>query len=89
MFSCVKKINFFLKPLNSLFGLVLAFYAMPPTDAALTALQDNQVGSSSGIYKMASSLGVSFGVAISATVLTMYSNSPESRTFMGRQYYCA
>ena len=92
LFSCVKKINFFFKPLNSLFGLVLAFYATPSTDAALTALPDNQVGSGSGIYKMASSLGASFGVAISATVLTMYSNSPESIqwiegvfTFMGRQ----
>lgn len=76
----------------SLFGLGLAFYATPSTDAALTALPDNQVGSGSGIYKMASSLGASFGVAISATVLTMYSNSPESIqwiegvfTFMGRQ----
>ena len=75
-----------------MFGLVLAFYATPSTDAALTALPDNQVGSGSGIYKMASSLGASFGVAISATVLTMYSNSPESIqwiegvfTFMGRQ----
>lgn len=76
----------------SLFGLGLAFYATPSTDAALTALPDNQVGSGSGIYKMASSLGASFGVAISATVLTMFSNSPESIqwiegvfTFMGRQ----
>jgi len=76
----------------SLFGLGLAFYATPSTDAALTALPDNQVGSGSGIYKMASSLGASFGVAISATVLTMFSKSPDSIqwiegvfTFMGRQ----
>src|SRR5690606_8728489 len=60
----------------ALFGLGLAFYATPSTDAALTALPDDQIGSGSGIYKMASSLGASFGVAISATVLTIFSNDP-------------
>src|SRR5690606_38133238 len=48
----------------TLFGIGLAFYATPSTDAALSALPDDQVGSGSGIYKMASSLGASFGVAI-------------------------
>lgn len=62
----------------TLFGLGLAFYATPSTDAALTALPDDQVGSGSGIYKMASSLGASFGVAISATVLTVFSSDPQS-----------
>ena len=62
----------------TLFGLGLAFYATPSTDAALTSLPDDQVGSGSGIYKMASSLGASFGVAISATVLTAFSTNPES-----------
>jgi DHA2 family multidrug resistance protein-like MFS transporter len=57
----------------SLFGLGLAFYATPSTDAALSALPDEQSGSGSGIYKMASSLGASFGVAISATVFTALS----------------
>lgn len=61
----------------SLFGLGLAFYATPSTDAALTALPDDQIGSGSGIYKMASSLGASFGVAISAAVFTAFSNNPE------------
>ena len=62
----------------TLFGLGLAFYATPSTDAALSALPDDQAGSGAGIYKMASSLGASFGVAISATVFTALSNSSES-----------
>src|SRR5690606_19630485 len=40
----------------SLFGLGLAFYATPSTDAALTNLPGDQAGAGSGIYKMASSL---------------------------------
>ena len=43
----------------TLFGLGLAFYATPSTDAALSNLPDDQAGSGSGIYKMASSLGAS------------------------------
>lgn len=54
----------------SLFGLGLAFYATPSTDAALSNLPDAQVGSGSGIYKMASSLGAAFGVAASAAIFT-------------------
>lgn len=54
----------------SLFGLGLAFYATPSTDAALSALPEDQAGSGSGIYKMASSLGAAFGVAISAALFT-------------------
>lgn len=62
----------------SLFGLGLAFYATPSTDAALSALPDAQSGSGAGIYKMASSLGASFGVAVSATVFSALSASNES-----------
>lgn len=76
----------------TLFGLGLAFYATPSTDAALAALPDDQAGSGAGIYKMASSLGASFGVAISATVFTALSRSAEPVqwiegviTFIGRQ----
>ncbi len=54
----------------TLFGLGLAFYATPSTDAALSALPDGQAGSGAGLYKMASSLGASFGVAVSAAVFT-------------------
>ena len=76
----------------SLFGLGLAFYATPSTDAALSNLPDDQAGSGSGIYKMASSLGASFGVAISATIFTVLSAENGSTrwlegviTFAGRQ----
>ena len=76
----------------TLFGLGLAFYATPSTDAALSALPDNQAGSGSGIYKMASSLGASFGVAISATIFTALSQDNGSVrwiegviSYLGRQ----
>lgn len=76
----------------TLFGLGLAFYATPSTDAALSALPDNQAGSGSGIYKMASSLGASFGVAISATIFTALSETNRSVrwiegviSYLGRQ----
>ncbi|MCS5478479.1 MFS transporter [Corynebacterium sp. YIM 101645] len=74
----------------SLFGLGLAFYATPSTDAALSALPEDQAGSGSGIYKMASSLGAAFGVAISAALFTALQEGGmeivgEAITFAGRQ----
>ena len=76
----------------TLFGVGLAFYATPSTDAALSALPAAQAGSGAGIYKMASSLGAAFGVAISAAIFTAFSANPESInwlegviTFVGRQ----
>lgn len=75
----------------SLFGVGLAFYATPSTDAALSSLPENQAGSGSGIYKMASSLGAAFGVAISAAIFTALSNTDAGRwaagviTFQGSQ----
>ena len=53
-----------------LLGLGLAFYATPSTDAALSNLPAEQAGAGAGIYKMASSLGGSFGVALSAAIFT-------------------
>jgi DHA2 family multidrug resistance protein-like MFS transporter len=76
----------------TLFGVGLAFYATPSTDAALSSLPAAQVGSGAGIYKMASSLGAAFGVAISAAVFTALSANSQSInwlegviTFQGRQ----
>jgi len=76
----------------TLFGLGLAFYATPSTDAALSNLPDDQAGSGSGLYKMASSLGASFGVAISAAIFAALSADTTSTrwlegviTFAGRQ----
>jgi len=76
----------------TLYGVGLAFYATPSTDAALSSLPDSQAGAGSGIYKMASSLGAAFGVAISATIFTALSSGTDSDrwvegviTFYGRQ----
>lgn len=75
----------------SLFGIGLAFYATPSTDAALSNLPEDQAGAGSGIYKMASSLGAGLGVAISAGVFAAL-NAGEGvhwldgvLTFVGRQ----
>lgn len=54
----------------SLFGLGLAFYATPSTDAALSNLPADQAGAGAGIYKMASSLGGAIGAAVSLAVFT-------------------
>jgi len=76
----------------TLFGIGLAFYATPSTDAALANLPDDQAGAGSGIYKMASSLGASFGVAISGAIFTALSADNATVdwiagaiTFVGRQ----
>jgi DHA2 family multidrug resistance protein-like MFS transporter len=76
----------------TLFGIGLALYATPSTDAALANLPADQAGAGSGLYKMASSLGASFGVAISAVIFTALSgdNAPVRWiagmiTFVGRQ----
>ena len=76
----------------TLYGVGLAFYATPSTDAALSGLPAAQVGSGAGVYKMASSLGAAFGVAISAAVFTALSANPGAInwlegviTFQGRQ----
>jgi MFS transporter, DHA2 family, multidrug resistance protein len=76
----------------TLFGVGLAFYATPSTDAALSNLPEGQAGAGAGIYKMASSLGAAFGVAISTGIFVGLStvNSPVSIldnviNFKGRQ----
>lgn len=65
----------------ALFGLGLAFYATPSTDAALSNLPADQAGAGAGIYKMASSLGSAIGAAISLAVFTAVAGSGGS--FMG------
>jgi DHA2 family multidrug resistance protein-like MFS transporter len=66
----------------TLFGIGLGFYATPSTDAALSNVPDNKAGTASGIYKMASSLGAAFGVAISAAIFTALSDLNTSFTAM-------
>ena len=63
--------------------------ATPSTDAALSNVPNDKAGAASGIYKMASSLGAAFGVAISAAVFTGLSGGrftfePVSELFLGR-----
>lgn len=51
----------------ALFGLGLGIYATPSTDTSVSNAPADKVGEAAGVYKMASSLGSAFGVAISAT----------------------
>jgi len=57
----------------ALFGLGLGIYATPSTDTSVSNAPANKVGEAAGIYKMASSLGGAFGVAISATAYSSIS----------------
>jgi len=57
----------------TLFGIGLGLYATPSTDAALSNVPQENTGSASGIYKMASSLGAAFGVAMSAAIFAGFS----------------
>ncbi|MBB6610914.1 MFS transporter [Pontibacter sp. Tf4] len=72
----------------TLFGIGLGFYATPSTDAALSNVPGDKAGSASGLYKMASSLGAAFGVAISAAIfygLSQHEGMPPlADLFMGR-----
>jgi MFS transporter, DHA2 family, multidrug resistance protein len=74
----------------TLFGIGLGFYATPSTDAALSNVPNDKAGAASGIYKMASSLGSAFGVAISAALFTALRGRDASlipllsRVFLGK-----
>ncbi len=52
------------------FGMGLGLYATPSADAALSSVPQEEAGSASGIYRMASALGAAFGIAISAALFT-------------------
>jgi DHA2 family multidrug resistance protein-like MFS transporter len=71
----------------TLFGIGLGFYATPSADAALSNVPSDQAGSAAGLYKMASSLGAAFGVAVSASIFTALSGmdlSAFAGFFLGR-----
>jgi DHA2 family multidrug resistance protein-like MFS transporter len=72
----------------TLFGVGLGFYATPSTDAALSNVPRDKAGTASGIYKMASSLGAAFGVALSGAMFTALGHEPGltplAGIFMGR-----
>jgi MFS transporter, DHA2 family, multidrug resistance protein len=51
-------------------GVGQGLYATPSTDAALSDVPEARAGEAAGLYKMASSLGTAFGVAVSAGIFT-------------------
>jgi len=72
----------------TLYGIGLGFYATPSTDAAMSSVPADKSGAAAGIYKMASSLGAAFGVAISYAVYTAATHVPANlvpHIFWGRQ----
>lgn len=52
----------------SIFSIGLGIYATPSTDTAISNVSDEKVGSASGIYKMASSLGGAISLAVFSSV---------------------
>ena len=72
----------------TLFGVGLGFNATPSTDAAVANVPQENEGSASAIYKMASSLGAAFGVSISAAIFAGFSKvegfGPFAQIAMGR-----
>jgi DHA2 family multidrug resistance protein-like MFS transporter len=51
-------------------GLALGGSAIPSTDAAVGAARSEQANAAAGIYRMASSLGASFGIAVPGAVFS-------------------
>lgn len=62
----------------AIMGTGFGFYATPSTNTAVGNAPAEKAGSASGIYKMASSLGGSFGVAISGAVSTAILSSDKT-----------
>lgn len=52
----------------SLYGVGVGIYATPSTDTALATLPDSMGGAGAGLYKMSSTIGGAFGLAISSAV---------------------
>ena len=72
----------------TLYGIGLGLYATPSTDAAMASVPTDKAGAAAGVYKMASSLGSAFGVAISAAIYTAAGHLPPElvpQVFWGRQ----
>lgn len=52
----------------TLYGIGVGIYATPSTDTALATLPDSMGGAGAGLYKMSSTIGGAFGLAISSAV---------------------
>ena len=57
------------------FGFGLRINATPSTDTSVSNAPSDKVGQAAGVYKIASSLGGAFGVAISAAVYGAFAES--------------
>lgn len=55
-------------------GVGIGMYATPSIDTALAHIDDDKAGIASGVYKMTSSLGYSFGLAISTATYSTILN---------------
>lgn len=54
------------------FGFGLGCYATPSADCAMVNAPSEKAGVAAGVYKMASALGASFGIATGATVFSLF-----------------
>ena len=52
----------------SLYGIGVGIYATPSTDTALATLPASMCGAGAGLYKMSSTIGGAFGLAISSAI---------------------
>ena len=55
----------------TVYGIGLGLYATPSTDTAIDNVPAAKAGEAAGIYKMSSTLGGSFGLAISVAVYSV------------------
>ncbi|CAD2079285.1 MFS transporter [Phocicoccus pinnipedialis] len=66
-------------------GVGIGMYATPSIDTALAHIDDDKAGIASGVYKMTSSLGYSFGLAIStacySTILNITGSQNMAATY--------
>lgn len=59
----------------AVFGFGLGCYSTPAADCAMVNVPLDKAGVGAGVFKMASALGASFGIASGATILTLLSPS--------------
>ncbi|MDO5697619.1 MAG: MFS transporter [Dermatophilus congolensis] len=52
----------------TIYGIGVGIYATPSTDTALATLPDHMGGAGAGLYKMSSTIGGAFGLAISSAI---------------------
>lgn len=59
----------------ALFGFGLGCYSTPSADCAMINVPMEKAGVAAGVYKMASALGASFGIAAGATVFSLFQHA--------------